>query len=182
MLPPLDCGYFVFGYSANAISLCDKIILMRVLPLPFSTLTEKQKLLYWKKVSVGGPNECWEWTARLKGKGYGHVSINKKHLASTRVAWFLTHGSDPHPFHVLHKCDNKKCCNPAHLFLGTNRQNIEDKIRKGRNGRKLDADRAFLIRRIAHQRIASLTELAGIFGTSISVIWRIKNGTIWKDA
>lgn len=52
-----------------------------------------------------------------------------------RQTWVFTHGQIPHGLHVLHRCDNPPCCNPAHLFLGTNLDNIADRVRKGRSRR-----------------------------------------------
>lgn len=53
-----------------------------------------------------------------------------------RASWILHYGEVPDDFHVLHKCDVRNCVNPDHLFLGTNQDNIEDKVRKGRQGRR----------------------------------------------
>ena len=81
------------------------------------------------------PNSgCWLWTGTLNSKGYGVMGAAifglKKELA-TRLMW-RTHYGDPGPMHVLHRCDNPACVNPAHLWLGTHLQNMQDKARKGR--------------------------------------------------
>ena len=79
-------------------------------------------------------DECWEWKgARVKG-GYGNRGIGGGRSALThRLAYEWVYGPIPAGMHVLHRCDNPPCCNPAHLFLGTERDNALDKCRKGRH-------------------------------------------------
>jgi hypothetical protein len=89
---------------------------------------------FWSQVKKS--NGCWNWTGSdLSGhQKYGHFNIHKRTMAAHRVAWILTHKFIPKGLHVLHKCDNQKCCNPKHLWLGTNSDNIRDKISKKRHG------------------------------------------------
>lgn len=93
---------------------------------------------FWRRVEKQNPDACWLWTGAKSPKGYGRVSVGSrttktKHAAiSSRIAYMLTYGEIPHGLHVLHKCDNPPCCNPTHLFLGTNRDNINDRAAKGR--------------------------------------------------
>ena len=77
---------------------------------------------------------CWEWTASCSSKGYGQIGLNSKMLRTNRVAYEITFEEIPEGLWVLHHCDNPPCCNPAHLFLGTNYDNQSDKMRKGRQG------------------------------------------------
>lgn len=78
-----------------------------------------------------GLQACWEWTGHLHYKGYGHVNMNRKVYKTHRVAFAMFFRKPPLN-QVLHRCDNPKCVNPAHLFEGTNDDNMEDKKRKGR--------------------------------------------------
>ena len=87
---------------------------------------------FWKKVSIGREDDCWEWQAGKLSTYGGFRLEGRMHLAH-RVAWMLTHGEMPPPeVKVMHSCDNMLCCNPRHLSLGTQLQNIADMVVKGR--------------------------------------------------
>lgn len=93
----------------------------------------KTRTRFWKKVDVKKDNECWEWTASKNKKGYGEFWLeNKPHFHAHKVAWILTNGDISDEMCVCHTCDNPSCCNPNHLFLGTNQDNVDDKMKKGR--------------------------------------------------
>src|SRR5579864_1033523 len=88
---------------------------------------------FWSRVSnFGKPNMCWVWTASCYRNGYGQVSHNYQKLLAHRVAYELARGPIPENLLVLHRCDNRPCCNPAHLWLGTHRDNLVDMHNKGR--------------------------------------------------
>lgn len=90
----------------------------------------------WSRVDRRGTDECWPWTGGKSRYGYGHMGHGRDmQLASHRVAWAVTHGPIPDGLCVLHRCDNPPCCNPAHLFLGTKKENTHDMVGKGRGGR-----------------------------------------------
>lgn len=82
----------------------------------------------------GGPEACWEWQASLTPAGYGRIVMPYTHrlIASHRLAYLLYRGPIPDGLLVCHHCDNRKCCNPAHLFLGTKTDNALDMCAKGR--------------------------------------------------
>jgi hypothetical protein len=87
-----------------------------------------------KNVDFSG--ECWMWNGyRIKGR-YGHFNAgNKKMLLAHRFSWVHFNGDIPEGLYVLHKCDVPYCVNPNHLFLGTQQDNMDDMVRKGRQGR-----------------------------------------------
>ena len=95
----------------------------------------------WRQIEKRGPDECWPWIAESSIRGYGYISTGgkrgKKELAH-RAAWIVTHGPIPdgdgyHGTVVMHLCDNRLCCNPAHLRLATQAENVADMHEKGRS-------------------------------------------------
>jgi hypothetical protein len=84
------------------------------------------------KIDRRGPDECWLWRGRKTVCGYGEVRFGGKSQLAPRVVYSLAVGPIPDGLYVLHRCDNPPCCNPAHLFVGTQRDNVADMMAKGR--------------------------------------------------
>lgn len=88
---------------------------------------------FWSHVDKRSSDECWNWTAYVASNGYGRVQWKEVNGVSVhRVAWELAYGPIPKQLFVLHKCDNRRCCNPSHLFLGSQADNMKDMAAKGR--------------------------------------------------
>jgi len=95
--------------------------------------------LWSKLVEIG---ECWEWTGPRDPKGYGKTKYAGRHVRVHRLAFELATGPIPDAAMVLHKCDNRPCARPDHLFLGDAQTNVDDMIAKGRIN--LDRDHRML--------------------------------------
>lgn len=93
---------------------------------------------FHEKVLRRGEDECWPWIAGTTHDGYGRIFAGKGAKSPLRahvVAFELEHGPVPSGLHVLHACDNPRCCNPGHLRAGTNGENVQDKVARGRQAR-----------------------------------------------
>lgn len=129
------------------------------------------------KIAVDPATGCWNWVGLKFDKGYGYFkckAVQKTPLAASRASWII-HRGHPGNLFVLHQCDNRACCNPDHLFLGTQKKNMEDCKAKGRMNRgedrpqsKLTDDEVTQIRRMKAQG-ASYGALAERFNVSRSL-------------
>lgn len=90
------------------------------------------KARFWSKVDVSGPEECWEWKASRLKSGYGAFYLNGTVTTASRASLVINGQSVPKGWHVCHKCDNPPCVNPAHLWAGPAKENVDDMHEKGR--------------------------------------------------
>ena len=154
-------------------------------------LTEKQKTRFWSKVDIQGDNDCWEWQKGLNRLGYGVFTVTNsvytkpKDLPAHRASAYLA-GMDIEGLCVCHTCDNPKCVNPNHFFLGTQGDNQADKIKKGRQLKglqltqtKLSEEQVREIRSLYAQGMkrSTLAKKYNISWTQIDYIVKRKNWT-----
>jgi hypothetical protein len=152
---------------------------------------------FWVKVNRRGPlhsilkTRCWLWLGPIGVNGYGRFSFDGLRVPAHRVAWLIARGRWPYP-HGLHKCDNPPCCNPAHLFEGTQQDNNLDMLRKGRasGGRlpgelnknsKLTTELVLAIRSRYLAGGVSQRELGREFGVSNVQVANIVHKRVWKN-
>ena len=89
------------------------------------------KKRFWSKVRIVGSG-CWHWTGARTSSGYGNFWLQGKYASAHRMSWLLNQGNIPNGLCVLHSCDNRRCVNPDHLWLGSKRDNSLDASQKGR--------------------------------------------------
>jgi hypothetical protein len=146
---------------------------------------------FWNFIKRGKKDDCWGWVGGKTKDGYGHFSVNKKSVLSHRFSYELHFGKIIDDMSVLHRCDNPPCCNPEHLFLGTQKDNMQDCKKKGRiyvpdicgeqNGRsKLSYNKVNKIREIFLSKEYSQRKIAEKFNISFQSVWSICHGKIWK--
>ncbi len=152
----------------------------------------------WSRVNKNGPmpshrpelGPCWIWTGSRTGRGYGHVGIDCVVSYTHRLAYELTYGPIPEDEWVMHLCDNPPCCRPDHLKAGTQRENIQDCIAKGRafkpgahgeaNGNaKLSQHNVEEIRDLMTNG-ARAVDLARAYGVTGETISGITSGRTWS--
>lgn len=141
---------------------------------------------FWAKVQRSDDG-CWEWLAGHNSYGYGVFRIGGRTLTAHRVAWELTYGEQPDG-HVLHRCDNRNCVRPDHLFLGTWADNNADAISKHRHAYGVRVPTAKLdeaaIPQIVKAYDSGMTQAAvgEAFGITQSNVSRILAGKAWRLA
>ena len=137
---------------------------------------------FWSKVDKRGPDECWPWKAcvRREDEGYGAFFYRGTHHPASRMAWTLTHGEIGSGIHVCHRCDNPGCCNPSHLFLGTNLDNNADKVSKGRHvyGERVSTAKLTEAEALEIKRLKPLGRAPKGYRTKIAARFGIMPGTV----
>lgn len=139
---------------------------------------------FWASVDKRGSDECWEWQGCRNRSGYGVIAVNGKPVIASRLSYELQHGDIPEGMCVCHKCDNRPCVNPNHLFLGTDADNMADRDRKSRQACGERTNHNVLVesqvREIKALTDITVRELARRYGVSDATIKNIRIGHRWK--
>ena len=152
---------------------------------------------FWPKVDVHGVDDCWEWQGRRIKTGYGHFwpgyraggeRYRRNSIIAHRFAYQSVKGAIPLGLYVIHSCDNPACCNPNHLRLGTQTDNMQDMVSKGRahspkgmkNGRAKLTDLSVLDIRERHIRGESGVSIARVYGVTPTTISEVVARKIWR--
>lgn len=153
---------------------------------------------FWIRVNKKGSiqphtprlGKCWEWSGAISQTGYGVARLNRKAIGAHRLSWMINKGAIKAGLLVCHKCDNRKCVNPKHLFVGTYRDNIHDAMTKNRPlchykkgeahiGSKLTESQALRVLR-TKRRVGGVAALARRYGVHVVTIYDILSGKTWS--
>ena len=146
---------------------------------------------FWRRIEKGGIEECWNWLGNVNSHGYGTVRLTPeprvhKSIGTHRAAWELTYGPVTDGRYVLHKneCNNRRCCNPNHLYLGDAQKNAEDRDGAGhgpagKRRNSLEVDDVVNIRKMAKAGVP-LTHIAKLHGIAYPTAIKAATGATWK--
>lgn len=134
---------------------------------------------FWARVRKLPDDGCWLWTGGVN-VGYGAIWMNGNNMGAHRFSWELHLGAIPQEIFVCHKCDNRLCVRPSHLFLGTNADNQRDCVQKGRFTRaKFDPETAQAICDSFYKGDATIAELSKTYNRPFTTIRAIAIGNTW---
>lgn len=144
---------------------------------------------FWKLL-VKQSDGCWVWPkAKHNSDGYGSYRYQGEGWQTHRLAWTLANGPIPKGLKVLHHCDNPPCCNPKHLFLGTDYDNQQDRKAKGRGDytkgeqvslAKMTAKKVVAARKEYDGKYGSVSRMARKYGLGVAAMHSILRGRTWK--
>lgn len=147
---------------------------------------------FWSMVNIPDIFSCWEWKT-TKPHQYTRFRISGQYIGAHRFAWLITRGPIPSGLDVCHHCDNRRCVNPAHLFVGTRKDNMQDAVVKGRlfgrrlnpargerqHNAKLTAEKVRQIRRLHRQEQIPNTQIAKQFGVCRQTVDDVVSRKSW---
>ena len=142
---------------------------------------------FWPRVNVAGPDECWEWTGSRMTNGYGQFRVRRSgdkvvQTGAHRFSYELHYGPiGSTDILVCHTCDNRLCVNPAHLWLGSHKDNAEDMVAKQRSHRGVRSNSKLTesLVRIIRLRAGTHQAIADEFGVSRRLVGMVKSRQVW---
>lgn len=154
------------------------------------TYTEEQRSkVFWNRVFVGLPSECWNWSGPIHKDGYGFSFWKGKVMGAHRISFGLSNSFDEIEGRlVCHSCDNRACCNPDHLFIGSTQDNTADRHLKGRTAfgtkiatHKLTLDQVAEVRAMFSTGLYTKADIARKFYVTRQTILAIVTGRTWRS-
>jgi hypothetical protein len=128
---------------------------------------------FWNNIRIGKKQDCWPWLGSKSKNGYGKTKVKGVTISTHRLSAKLS-GIKIDGISILHQCDNRICCNPNHLFGGSQKQNVRDAVSKGRMPMKLSDAQINQIRK-RHKHGEDQEKLAKEFGVNQGHISKIVN-------
>lgn len=154
-------------------------------------ITKSEEQRFHQKYIADEVSGCWIWQAARSGRGYGTMKIGGRKEAAHRISYELHKGPIPEGMLGCHKCDVRLCVNPDHIFLGTNLDNTQDMISKGRQryvGQKGAANPKAILKDADVKQIIMLIAkglnnraIANRFGVSHGTVSLIRLGKTWPE-
>lgn len=141
---------------------------------------------FWRYIERGGPDDCWPWSGHINQDGYGRFRTGGAMAMAHRMVYAMTVGPIPDGLVGRHQCHNRACCNPAHLLLGTQAENVQDTVAAGRvaRGERMGAakltDESVRTMRLEASRGVDIASLGRRFGVSNCAAWKAVRGETWK--
>lgn len=159
---------------------------------PIPNLSDRKVSEFWSRVKRGSHEECWPWQGHISGTGYGKFYVGRPHgyFAPHRLAYKLATNNEVGDLCILHSCDFRACCNPAHLRMGTYLDNNRDRMLKGRGGDRR-GERSGRKAKLTNQKVLEIRALrasgeqlkpiAAKFGVTFSAIWSVVTRRSWAN-
>jgi len=142
---------------------------------------------FWNNVPMREEGKCWNWHGAKLKDGYGQIKIAGSPVQAHRLSWSMINGEIPEGMVIRHTCDNPSCVNPAHLLIGTHKDNIADKYARGRNPSQVGSDNN--CSKLTESDVASIKDrlsigerqrdIAEAFGITQSQVSNIATGKQW---